>query len=308
MVVIRPDLTSTAYVNELDLLMNVKTTKSVQNVQKGAQVYVDEIADVLSVEVGFDIPPDCGVVFLRTMGWRRSLFFDFGPLLPDRPQRAYSIQQAFAQQALQLLGMFPNVSDDPPSTRLRQMEEGLAHLKELLATRCESESSYQELLQQNPWMLLGGMYLEILRHQPFDDSNIPDFTGVRCHDRCHDIIELKQPFLKLFRQDGEFSAAFNDAWNQAVRYLAFASEQRSYLREEKQLRFENPRCILLLGCGLTDGESRRIRGQESFGRAISVMTYDHLVEMASHVVDLVKTAHGRPILVGANAQTRTDTA
>lgn len=291
LVVIRPDLTCTAYVNELKILMQVRTTGPVE---AGVPAYVDEISDVMSVHIGVTIPANCGFVIVRSMGWRRSLFFDFGPLNRKCGDREYSIEQALAQQALLLLGLFPGTSDEQHLTRLKQMEVGLAELEQLLSTNCETEASYQDLLHRHPWML-GGQYSEVLRHQPFDDANIPDFTGVRCYDKCHDIIELKQPFLKLFKQDGGYSAAFNDAWNQSERYLSLATEQRSYLLDEKQLRFENPRCLLLLGYGLSDAEMRQIRNKEKFGRAISVLTYDHLVRTATHIVELVKTAHERPV-------------
>jgi hypothetical protein len=148
---------------------------------------------------------------------------------------------------------------------------------------------------------LGGLYSQVERHQPFDDRSIPDFTATRCYDQCHDIIELKQPFLKLFRKKATYAATFNDAWNQAERYLAFAIQQRSYLRDEKELRFENPKCMLLLGYGLTEQELREVRKKESLGRTIQVFTYDHLVETATHVVELVKTSHERAIPVGLNA-------
>jgi hypothetical protein len=52
---------------------------------------------------------------------------------------------------------------------------------------------------------------EGVRHQPFDDSSIPDFT---------------------------------DAWNQAEGYLAYTIRNRGYLLQEKGLRFEDPKCLL----------------------------------------------------------------
>jgi Domain of unknown function (DUF4263) len=299
LVVIRPNLECTAYINELKILATVKTTRAVQ---AGSQVYVGDISDVTSVELGVELPPDCGVVFVRSSGWKRSLFFDFGPVLPEIGPRKYPIEQALAQQALLLLGLVsgaPAGSQDG-STRLQSMKAGLQSLKQLLAERCESESKYQELLEQHPWML-GGMHSEITRHRAYDDRSIPDFTAERCYDHCHDIIELKQPFLKLFRRDGSFHSSFNDAWNQAERYLAFATEQRSYLREEKELRFDNPRCLLILGYQLEPLQLREIRKKESFGRATSIFTYDHVVETATHLVNLMSTARQRVVLGNTQA-------
>ena len=75
-----------------------------------------------------------------------------------------------------------------------------------------------------------------------NDKNIPDFTGVRIHDSYRDIIEVKPPFTKMFRNDGNLNSDFNDAWNQAERYLDFARTERDYL-QRKGLRFDNPRCF-----------------------------------------------------------------
>ena len=83
----------------------------------------------------------------------------------------------------------------------------------------------------------------MLRHQAFDDKAIPDFTALRCYDDCHDIIELKQPFAPLFRASGQFGAMFNDAWNQAEGYVTYTMRNRSYLLQEKKLRFEDPKCL-----------------------------------------------------------------
>ena len=189
------------------------------------------------------------------------------------------MEQALAQQALALLGLASGAPADVQGgpTRLQAMIDGLDTLRDLLSEKCDVEAKYQELLEQHPWML-GGMHSEVARHRAYDDRSIPDFTAERCYDGCHDIIELKQPFLKLFRKDAGYTSAFNDAWNQAERYLTFATQQRSYLREEKELRFENPRCLLILGYHLQEHELREIRKKESLGRAISVFTYDHLLE------------------------------
>jgi len=292
LVLIRPDLSCIAYVNELNIIDKVKVNRSVK---RGEPVFVKDIADVAEVDLNVDIPPDFGVVFVRSLGWKRSLFFDFGPLLPDIGPRTIPIEKAFAQQSLLLLGI-PGAVESPEgfTTRLQHMENGLSRLKQFLKERNESESSYQELLSEHPWML-GGLYSEINRHSALDDQRIPDFTAIRCYDHCLDIIEIKQPFLKLFRKTGGYAAAFNDAWNQAESYISFAVQHRNYLYEEKELQFDNPRCILLLGYNLTQKELREIRKKEGLGRIITVFTYDHLVETASHVYSLMCTANERTV-------------
>lgn len=294
LVILRPDLTATAYVNELHMKMKVKPIGAFA---KGTLLYKKDIADITAVEIGIEIPADSAFVLVRSFGWRRSLYYDFGPLQLPAVLRDYSVERALAQQALALLDI-PSANPRLPErrTRLDHMAAGLDGLKKLLAGKCTDEAPYQELLQAHPWMLAGS-YSALFRHQKFDDENIPDFTAVRCHDDCHDIIELKQPFLTWFRQDGEFAADFNDAWGQAESYLAFAHEQRVYLREKKHMRFENPRCTLLLGYNLTEANRVRLQQRESMSRLITVLTYDQLLRTAEHVYDLVKRS-GHPIKTG----------
>ena len=136
--------------------------------------------------------------------------------------------------------------------------------------------------------MLGGQYESVQRHLGLDDENIPDFTATRSWDHCHEILELKQPFMKCFRSTGELSSDFNDAWNQAERYIAFTRRQRDYLREEKKLRFENARCILIAGYEIEDDFLRKIREKESIALSISVLTYDQLLNVARHVLYLMR--------------------
>ena len=301
LVVIDKDLSGIAYVNELKIISKVRVNRTVE---AGAPIYAGDISDISSLDLGVEIPIDAGVVLVRSLGWKCSLFFDFGPLLPDLGPRSYSLDSALAQQALLLLGFPPSSSAYSEGglsiTQVDHMAQGLENLRQLLDERCQDESTYQKLLENHPWML-GGLYVEVMRHATLDDRSIPDFTAVRCYDRFHDIIELKQPFLKIFRKSGGFTAAFNDAWNQAERYLAFANRQRQYLRDEKELMFENPRCLLMIGYNLSEAELREIRCKEVFSRSLSIITYDNVLETAQHIISLVQNA-GERIVLGAEQE------
>ncbi len=290
LVVINRDLSATAYVNELAVMMKMRVNR---NFEAGEPVYVRDIDEIASVELGIEIPTDAAIVVVNSFGWRRALFFDLAPLSPDAPTRDYPLDAILAQQLLLLLGLPVGLDTKAgPSTRAERMQRGIDRLEQLLAEKCEDESQYQQLLAAHPWML-GRSYSEVIRHQAFDDSAIPDFTAVRCYDGCHDIIELKQPFLQLFKANGSFAAPFNDAWNQLEAYLQFSVRNRSYLQSEKGLRFENPVSILICGHGLEAQEISRIREKESISRAISVLTYDHLLGTARHVLELVRKAGDR---------------
>ena len=291
-VTIDQNLFATAFVNNLHPQAKIKVNRAVQ---AGEPVYIRDIDDIAAVDLGINVPADSGVIVVRSFGWRRSLFFDVTPLGPDKPSRDQSLEAVLAQQMLMLFAIPIGIpAHEGPRTRAEHMTRGLTRLEELLRDRCEVEGKYQELLAEYPWML-GRPYARVLRHQPFDDSSIPDFTAVRCYDDCHDIIELKQPFVTLFKGSGQFGAGFNDAWNQAEGYLAYTIRNRGYLLQEKGLRFEDPKCLLICGHGLSSVELARIREKTSLSAAISVLTYDHLLGIARHVVDLVHTAGDRPL-------------
>jgi hypothetical protein len=147
-------------------------------------------------------------------------------------------------------------------------------LQKLLDAKSPDESKYQHILSNSPWVF-GLLYCVVERHRPLDDENIPDFMGVRVTDGCRDIIEIKPPTMPVCRSDGEFSADFNAAWNQAERYLVFAREQRNYLRD-KGLRFENPKCFLICGYDLPDDHQQRVRIREKMNPAIHLLTFNDL--------------------------------
>jgi hypothetical protein len=286
-VTISQDLSATAVLNELLPKAQIKVKRAVN---AGEPVYVRDIDDISAVDLGMDIPADSAVIVFRSFNWRRSLFFDVTPLGPGKPSRERSLDAVLAQQMLLLFGIpIGTQGYRGPLTRAEHMAQGVARLEQLLYERCEAEAQYQELLAQHPWML-GQPYTKVVRHQPFDDSSIPDFTAVRCYDECHDIIELKQPFITLFKGSGQFGAGFNDAWNQAEGYLSYTIRNRGYLLQEKGLRFEDPKCLLVCGEGLSSDELSRIREKTSLSGAISVITYDQLLGIARHIVDLVRTA------------------
>ncbi len=102
LVVIRPDLTCTAYVNELHIQAMVRINRAVE---AGTPVYRNDISEIDSVDLGVQVPPDHGVILFRSSGWRRSLFFDLGPLIPEHGPRTEPLEKTLAQQESLLLGI-----------------------------------------------------------------------------------------------------------------------------------------------------------------------------------------------------------
>lgn len=287
LLVIAHDLTVTAYVNELQPVARIRVGRSVA---AGEQIFDSDVSDMLSFDLGVPIPDDAGVVVFRSHGWRRSLMFDFTPLIPEGMPRQYDLSRELARQTVAVIRR-----RTPPVATLSQ---AISELEGLLRSNTSDESKYQELLTRYPW-LLGGQHKLVERHTALDDRNIPDFTGVRARDECRDIFEIKPPSMRCFRQDGRFSAEFNAAWEQAERYLTFVRRNADYLRSEKNLIFNNPRCFLLVGWQLSDAELRRLHDKESHNPSISVLTYEQLVSVATAFRSLLERAGTTDASVGA---------
>ena len=279
LVVIKPNLEATAYANELEQIGTVKIGRPIQARET---IYGKDILEIASLDLGVEIPPDCAFILVRSLGWQKSLFYDFGPILSADKPRDYDLKAEFAKQAFSLIKALDGL---PRLAKVDAMRGALIELEMLLENKVEDESRYQEFLEKNPW-ILGGQHKQIERHTNLDDENIPDFTAVRHHDGFRDIIELKQPFLGLFKKDDGFSAAFNDAWGQAERYLVFTRRNRNYLSSQKNLSFENPRCLLVAGFNLTPEQLRLIRDKESLNPAITLLTYESVLTIGKAVVEL----------------------
>ena len=91
--VCRNDRSATIYVNELEHHALVRTARPVEV----GPVTKDDIADVERLELGVHIPDDAGFLFLFSVNWRKGLFFDFGPILPDPQPRQYDVAALLGQ-------------------------------------------------------------------------------------------------------------------------------------------------------------------------------------------------------------------
>src|SRR6266568_7437442 len=77
LVVIRPDLSATAYVNEIAPTATIRPTRPIA---AGEPVLVSDVLELTSFSLGVEVPAECGVVLVRSHGWRKALFYDLCPL------------------------------------------------------------------------------------------------------------------------------------------------------------------------------------------------------------------------------------
>jgi hypothetical protein len=100
LVVIRPNLTATVAINSLAKSAMVRAKRTVQG---GSPVLRDDILDVIRLELDVPIPNDCAIVFVDSVGWQKSLFFDFMPILDSPTPRDYDLPQVLGFQYAYLL-------------------------------------------------------------------------------------------------------------------------------------------------------------------------------------------------------------
>nr|WP_152029978.1 hypothetical protein [Pseudomonas sp. LPH1] len=88
-VLIEPDGSADVYINELKIIGKVRIRRSVQ---KGDPIFDGDIVDIEAITFeGLEIPDDVAVMVLFSQGWRKGLFFDFGPILPTPIKRDFSL-------------------------------------------------------------------------------------------------------------------------------------------------------------------------------------------------------------------------
>ena len=93
--IVRSDGTATVYVNELDQTAQVAPSRPVQ---AGEPVSKNDIVDVSRLDLGVKIPNDNGFLFVFSVGWRKGLFYDFGPVIGPNPQlRQYDVGKLLGQ-------------------------------------------------------------------------------------------------------------------------------------------------------------------------------------------------------------------
>jgi len=74
---------ATVYLNELDLRASVRASRPIE---AGEPVTRDDFVDVERLEIGVQVPKDVGALFIFSVGWRKGLFYDFGPVAGPFPR------------------------------------------------------------------------------------------------------------------------------------------------------------------------------------------------------------------------------
>ncbi len=93
--IIRKDKTATVYVNELDIIGEMLSKRSIK---AGEAIRKDDVAGIKSIKINnVSIPSNAGFIFVFSVGWRKGLFYDFSPLSDKYGHpRTYDIETQLA--------------------------------------------------------------------------------------------------------------------------------------------------------------------------------------------------------------------
>ena len=93
--IIRPDMSCLLFLNDLPFTV---VSRAKKRIAAGESVTLDNILDVMRIRLkGVTVPNNAGLVALFSAGWRKGLFFDFLPLLDNKPERAYDVEATLGQ-------------------------------------------------------------------------------------------------------------------------------------------------------------------------------------------------------------------
>jgi hypothetical protein len=94
--IIQPNGQTKVYWNEFQPIIRIRSKKKVK---AGELVYIDHIMDIERVKLPDEaLAPDVAICYVFSFGWRKGLFFDFGPAQPgkNRVARDYDIEALLA--------------------------------------------------------------------------------------------------------------------------------------------------------------------------------------------------------------------
>jgi hypothetical protein len=91
--IVTPEREATVYINELTLTAKAQAARSIR---AGEAVMLDDLADIISFDLGVVVPPSYGVFFMFSWRWRRGLFFDYTSFHKTHQPRQYDLGSMLA--------------------------------------------------------------------------------------------------------------------------------------------------------------------------------------------------------------------
>jgi hypothetical protein len=99
--IIRPDRTASVYINELNLAVEPRVSRPMQ---EGEPVFKNDIIDITRLDFGeVTVPTGTGIAFVFSVGWRKGYFYDLAPLRPGGEPRSFDLSAVLGQLYAQVL-------------------------------------------------------------------------------------------------------------------------------------------------------------------------------------------------------------
>ena len=88
--IVSPTGTTQVYVNEIEPIMTTRVSRAVK---AGQPISMNDVSEIQQLEfANIEIPKDAAILFVFSIGWRRGLYYDFGPLAgKDAQPRKYDL-------------------------------------------------------------------------------------------------------------------------------------------------------------------------------------------------------------------------
>lgn len=185
------------------------------------------------------------------------------------------------------------------SIRLGAMQLAVTQLRAALETGDAPEQVYQQWCEEHFWAF-GNAYVVRESVRRLSASDQADAILRHTASGLRDIVELKRPDMQVLQYDSDhknyyFSAHVSRAIGQCHRYLdVFSDEARGGLRDFEEVVAYHPRAIVVIGRSSTWTQEMQhaLHGLNSRLHGITVMTFDHLLQQADRLLEIVKPSDG----------------
>lgn len=192
-------------------------------------------------------------------------------------------------RSLPELGEDDNVRMAAAALRVTHRNQALKKLRTLIEEDA-LELEFQELLEQNWWML-GGQYISMIPRREWTVEDALDIL-LETADRYFEIVELKRSNAHIFIRDhGNWivSAEVNKAVNQAAHYISEIEADRGNLVRKYKIDLYKLSAKVLIGTLEDDDEDasakrEALRMYNSHLHRIQVITFDEFERIADNVV------------------------
>lgn len=158
------------------------------------------------------------------------------------------------------------------------------------------EQKWQDWFQENSWVL-GSEFVRVLDERRIDTKNISDFL-MEAYDGFIDVVEIKRPegglqFWTSATDHGNYipSSDLIKAITQATRYIFEVDREANSIKFCERvggIRTVKPRGVLIFGRsqGWNKEQQEAYRILNSNYHNLSVMSYDHVLDRAKHIIGI----------------------